>query len=190
MEDSKCSTASSNKQGKCKNVPLETISRIRRTNTFLDQPEHEEIVSPLKKITVKEFIEKVTFLLNYFHKDSRTGYCQLALKFLTKDWMEFRAKLNDRLNKIIYLEPTLKYKTYSEIESTIMKEWKKNHILLALQTIWFGTISKFDFQNPEDFQWEFENHKNFIAQTSYMFSESFFSILKQKGLQPLDKLTD
>ncbi len=76
----------------------------------------------------------------------------MGSKFLAKDWEEYRTKINERLNKIVYLEPTMKFKTFSEIEHYIIKEWRKNYVFVILNALWFKSLIKYNFENPEDFE--------------------------------------
>ena len=51
----------------------------------------------------------------------------------------------------MYLEPTIKYKKFKDIESEIVKQWKKNPLLVAIETFWFNSVMKYPFKNLEEF---------------------------------------
>lgn len=143
------STACSKKEQKCKDVPLSSISRVRQSKQTMIELSCNQVVVPLKKMSSGQFIEKLIFLVNHYYSENKLGFHIQALKFLEKDWIDYRIKLNERLNKMVFLEPSLKYKAFSEIQEHIAKEWKKNYVLYALNLFWFNCMLKHKFENPE-----------------------------------------
>jgi len=56
--------------------------------------------------------------------------------------VKLRPKVQDRLSLLKYLEESIKYKSFGEIDAEMQKEWRKNPMLVIVSTIWAKLVLK------------------------------------------------
>lgn len=60
---------------------------------------------------------------------------------------ELRGKLQERLSLLKYLEGSLKYRSFVEIEAEAVREWRKNALFFSIGTIWGRSMLAHPFKN-------------------------------------------
>ena len=50
-----------------------------------------------------------------------------------------------------YLESTLKFKPYNDIQEEVVKEWKKNSLFAVLQLYWYQAVKNFEYTSASTF---------------------------------------
>lgn len=78
----------------------------------------------------------------------------------------WKLKIVDRINTYEYVELAIGHKPYTDIETEIVKEWKKNYLLFAIMTYWYNGIQKVKFHSLKHFQKMYDVYCEFVAQIS------------------------
>lgn len=104
----------------------------------------------------------------------------------------WKLKIVDRMNTYEYVELAIGYKPYADIETEIVKEWKKNYLLFAIMTYWYNSIQKVKFQSLKHFQKKYDVYCEFVAQISALIFRGWLNNwekrLKDKDMGALNKI--
>ena len=147
--------------------------------------------TPGKKYKANELLSSVLKLLKHFYAEDETGFLNNGQIYLEKDGDNYKKQFIEHLGKLTYIEPAMHKKTYTEIEETILNEWRKNPVLYYIRALWYGSIIKMKFPSVDSFIAEYNKFKDFVGQVTYAFFRGFFYVLEKKGIENLlDRLTE
>lgn len=103
---------------------------------------------------------------------------------------ELRGKVQERLSLLKYLEGSLKYRSFLEIEAEAVKEWRKNALLFAVGTIWAHCMLAHQFKSEAGFAREYEKFRTLVANLTHYYFRTCLRVLASKGLDTLALLFD
>jgi hypothetical protein len=86
-------------------------------------------------------------VLKQVYPDDSIGFRDTLGGFLTGRMAELRGKVQERLSLLKYLEGSLKYRSFLEVEAEAVREWRKNALLFAIVTIWARSMLAHEFKN-------------------------------------------
>jgi hypothetical protein len=90
-----------------------------------------------------EYIEEV---LDSVYENDPINLKATYREYIKQRLPELKPKLQERLSLLKYLEESLKYKSFSEIDLEIQKEWKKNVLFFSISAIWAKCILNLQFK--------------------------------------------
>lgn len=110
------------------------------------------------------------------------------MNFIKERAGDLRGKVQERLSLLKYLEESLKYKSFAEIEAEVLREWRKNALLFSLGTLWSRCMLDHKFKDSAEFTKEYDRFRTFVANLSQFYFRGSLRILNGKGIDSLSLL--
>lgn len=92
---------------------------------------------------------------------------ELFGRWIADDWKDLRRGINNRLVKLRYLTPNLRFEAYPVIEKEIKLEWRKNPLLSGLVLLWGHVLRNLSFYRSEQLTEFFLGFCEILRETSF-----------------------
>lgn len=125
----------------------------------------------------------------HLFKDSPTSFLAKIKQANFMADSKVKDKLAERINLLKYLEASLRYKSFAEMETAVVKEWSGNRLFRSVTKCWEEAMVEGEFGEEAAFKTFYDKVKELVTNLVYFFFRNSFKLLELKGVNPFDLIS-